>query len=142
MSKEKRRQIVSLALSVRARVDPEEVVEWLYTVWKTGRDPLSSDLQPTEGVIDLKTRKDCLEMLLNRGWGMPAQHVVVEADVRTAVMGEVPPVPVPSSLGDVRARRDALRNAGVKRRVIETTAFERAEIEAGSVNGDESEEDK
>lgn len=121
-----RRQCASLALSIRNRVDPEEIVTWLRELWLEGKDPLTQLPAP------LSLRVDALQILLNRGWGQAAQHVIIEADVRNTLTGNEG-VPAPAELNDVRARRQALRGAGVRQKVIEGTAVERKEMSVADV---------
>lgn len=136
LSREKRRQLMSLALDIRSAVPVEDIRTWLVTIWQTGKDPLTGD------AVDIKFRKECLEILLNRGWGQAAQHVVVEADVRSHVIEQDAQPEVQLTFEEIQARRRALRDLGIRARVIDASSFERKELPAECVTpaDDESEE--
>lgn len=134
LTKEKRKQIMSLALEIRSAISVKDIREWLETIWLTGKDPLTGD------AVDLKMRKECLQTLLDRGWGQAAQHVVVEADVRNHVMAEDEAPEVKLTFDEIQERRKALRSLGVKARVIEAVSFERKELPAECVTPDETPE--
>lgn len=65
---------VTLGMAVRQNVDPEEIVQFLMSVMR-GEDP---------SLVGIKTRDrvKAAEILANRGWGLPAQHVVVDGQLR------------------------------------------------------------
>lgn len=121
-----KRRTLSLAVAVRSQVSTQEIVDWLKKIWLEGKDPL------LEVPVPLRERMDALQILLNRGWGQAAQHVIIEADVRGSLIGN-DGVPAPTELDDVRARRQALRGAGVRQKVIEGTATERKEMSVSDV---------
>lgn len=121
-----KKRTLSLAVAVRSQVTTESIVEWLKKIWLEGKDPLCEEMVP------LSQRMDALQILLNRGWGQPAQHVIIEADVRNTLTG-AEGAPAPTQLEDVRARRQALRGAGVRQKVIEGTATERKEMDVADV---------
>lgn len=111
---------------MRSQVSTQEIVDWLKKIWLEGKDPL------LEGAVPLRERMDALQILLNRGWGQPAQHVIIEADVRNTLIGDQG-TQTPSELDDVRARRQTLRGAGVRPKVIEGTCIERKEMDVADV---------
>lgn len=104
ISKAKMHKIVSLAMCVRNEVRTIDVVNWLKEVWLYGREP------GTDRTVDMATRMLALNTLLNRGWGAPAQHVIIEGEIRNEVSA-AEPVEVPVQLDEIRARRQALRSA-------------------------------
>lgn len=117
-STNQRAHLRSLALTVRRMLDPEECVQWLVTLWRDGKDSLRAD-----EVVDLKVRLEALQTLLNRGWGLPAQHVIIEGEIRNELIVNQT-VELPQDLDEVRKRRDALRAAGVKKKVIDVAGKE------------------
>lgn len=112
-----KKRTLSLAVAVRSAVEPQVIVEWLQKVWLEGKDPL------VDTPVPLKERMDALQILLNRGWGQAAQHVIIEADVRSTLQG-IEQAVVPTTLEDVRAKRQALREAGARRKVIDAESTE------------------
>lgn len=113
---EMRRVQKSLAMSIRDGVHPDTIRDWLVSVWM-GRDPLTGE------AVDLKNRAAALQMLLDRGWGQAAQHVVIEGEIRNEVIQITPRDARPTySLDEINARRAALRAAGVVPKVIDVNA--------------------
>lgn len=115
---EQRKALRSLAMSIREGVHPDSVRDWLVEVWK-GRDPLTGE------AVDLKNRAAALQMLLDRGWGQAAQHVIVEGEIRNELVMSTPRSARPQlTLEQINQRRAALRELGVQAKVIEATAVE------------------
>jgi hypothetical protein len=77
----------SLALVIRENWPPEEIFRWLREV-TAGRDPdaePSPDGHVSQLPIDWQIRMRAAKMLLERALGQPAQHVVLEAELRAQV---------------------------------------------------------
>lgn len=72
-----------LAAAIRESVPAEAIVAWLVTVWQ-GRDPLTGEQ------VALADRREALKTLLERGYGTPAQHVVIDAQIQAALSRELP----------------------------------------------------
>jgi hypothetical protein len=67
-----------LAAMIREAVPPEQIIEWLVSVWQ-GRDPL------TGNATSMEERERALRLLLERGWGTAPQHLVLDAQVAALV---------------------------------------------------------
>ncbi len=117
----KKRMITNLAAQLRQECDVVDIASWLRSIWLDGKDPLTGDSIAT----DVKVRMEALRIILDRGWGQAAQHVIIEAQVQQLQTADV--IDLPPELGDVRARRQGLRSAGVKTRVLDVEALERNE---------------
>lgn len=111
------KRIVNLALDIRENVSAQQVREWLVKCWYEGQDPTTGDK------LNIEFRKSCLDTLLNRGWGQAAQHVVIEGLLKQELVVSQA-VELPSDIDEVRKRRDALRSAGVKKKVIDVAGKE------------------
>ncbi len=121
----------SLAMSIREGVHPDEIRDWLVTVWR-GKDPLTGE------AVDMKNRAAALQMLLDRGWGQAAQHVIVEGEIRTEQIADAPNAArVPMTLEQINARRAELRGMGVRAKVIDAEAHERDADESNDGEPDE-----
>lgn len=106
-NRETRKALKNLALSIREGCHPDEIRDWLIAVWK-GKDPLTGEK------VDLKNRAAALQMLLDRGWGQAAQHVIVEGELRTEMIANEPRKQrKPMSLEQINARRAELRALGI-----------------------------
>ncbi len=109
VSAEFRRQARSLASAIRTRNDPDAICAWLECI-RDGFDPASSDRVTV--VVDLKTRMDAQRMLLERGWGQPTQHAVIEGLIRSEQHDADTSAPrAPLTLAEINARREKLRLA-------------------------------
>lgn len=107
-----RRALKSLAMSIREGVAPDQIRDWLIQIWM-GRDPLTGE------AVSLKDRTAALQMLLDRGWGQAAQHVVIEGELRSEVIQVQPQNVRPDmTIEQVRARRAEIRSA-VRPRVLD-----------------------
>jgi hypothetical protein len=110
---EQRRALRSLAMSIREGVHPDQIRDWLVEIWR-GRDPLTGE------AVELKNRAAALQMLLDRGWGQAAQHVVIEGEIRNEVIQIAPKDARPAmTLEEINQRRRALREAGVVPKMID-----------------------
>ncbi len=115
---EQRRAMRSLAMSIREGVHPDAVRDWLVAVWQ-GRDPLTGE------AVGLKDRAAALQMLVDRGWGQAAQHVVVEGQIRNELVMGAPRAARPQlTLEQINERRTALRRLGVQPKMLEASAVE------------------
>lgn len=123
-----RHKYVTMALSIQNKTTADEMRDWMYSIWHDGVDPLTK-----EAVLDLRMRWEVHKEYCNRGWGQPAQMVVVQADVKAFLANSEEDTFAPVELDDVRARRQALRGAGVRPKIIEGTATERKEMDVADV---------
>lgn len=116
-SGETRKAAKSLAMSIRDGLHPDEVREWLLSVWR-GKDPLTGE------VVPLEARERALKLLLDRGWGQAAQMLVVEGQVTNEIIAAAPlATRTPMTLDEINARRAALR-AALPGAVIDATSTE------------------
>lgn len=114
-NKEIRKANKSLAMSIRDGLHPDEVRDWLLSVWR-GKDPLTGE------VVPLEARERALKILLDRGHGQAAQMLVVEGHVTSEQIAALPPPDrEPMTLEQINARRAALRAALPGGSVIDVT---------------------
>jgi hypothetical protein len=108
----------SLALYIRDGVDPAELRDRLLSMAR-GCDPVTNEKCT---VLD---QQRAIQMLFDRGWGQAAQHVVIEGEIRTELLGAANLIVKPNrTLEQIELRRRELLAAGVKRKIIEATAIE------------------
>ena len=130
-SREQRKALRSLAMSIREGVHPDKIRDWLIEVWQ-GRDPLTGE------AVDLKNRAAALQMLLDRGWGQAAQHVVIEGEIRNEVIQIAPQRARPNmTLEQINERRAQLRALGIKPKIIDAESQPTKQLEAGDDAVDE-----
>ena len=101
-----RRLRVSLASVVRERNDPNEICAWLECI-RDGYDP--ADPKRDVVTVDLKTRMEAQRMLLERGWGQPAQHTVIEGLIRSEQFVGTDTQRPKLTIAEINAKRQALR---------------------------------
>lgn len=118
VANETRRALKNLALSIREGLHPDDMRDWLLSVWR-GRDPLTGD------AVDLKTRMQAMQTLKEYGWGMAPQHVIIEAEIRAEMIAaEAPAGRKQLTLEEINARRAQLRAAGINPKVIDVQPVE------------------
>ncbi len=109
----------SLAMWIRDGVDPSELRDRLLMMAR-GRNPVDGTACT---VLD---QQRAMQMLFDRGWGQAAQHVIVEGEIRTELIGQGPQIVKPTAtLEQIRTRRAELLSAGVKPKIIDAESVER-----------------
>lgn len=112
----------SLALQIRDGVDPAELRDRLLTMAR-GRDPATGEAC---SVLD---QQRAMQMLFDRGWGQAAQHVLVEAEIKTELVGSSMQIVKPTmTLEEITQRRAELLALGVKRKMIDAESTVRPQL--------------
>lgn len=129
-TRETKRALKNLALSIREGVHPDEIRDWLVKVWR--------GIDPQTGVpVELKNRAAALQMLLDRGWGQAAQHVIVEGEIRTEMIASEPSKRKQMTLEEINARRAELRAARVQPAIIDAHSTEHKQLPSGDEDDSE-----
>lgn len=130
VSKSHRKELRSLALHIRECVNPAEIAERLLSMAR-GKDPATGE------VVSVLDQQRAMQMLLDRGWGQAAQHVIIEGEIRSEVIADGPRIERPKmSLEEINARRKALRELGVKPKIIDAESSELPALPAPSKHDD------
>ena len=71
-------------------VDPDDAWDAEHSVWERAREDdrvprVLADGRAILRTIDLATRRWAAQTLVERGWGQAAQHVIIEAEVRSQI---------------------------------------------------------
>lgn len=114
---EKRKANVSLAMHIRETVNFPRMIERL--------EQMALGVNPATGEpIDDKGQRDAMRMLLERGHGMAAQHVVLEGILKSEITINASPHER-MTLEQINARRAELALAKVKRLAIDVATTPR-----------------
>lgn len=114
---ERRRALRSLAMHLRENPLMDKLIANLWTMAVEGRNPITNE------PVDDKGQREAAKMILERAFGQPAQHVVLEGHVRNEVLAIAPRDDRPQlTLDEINERRRKLRDAGIKPKVIEAEA--------------------
>lgn len=121
----------SLALWIRDGVDPGELRDRLLTMAR-GRDPATGEACT---VLD---QQRAMQMLFDRGWGQAAQHVVIEGEIRTELVGTTMQIVKPTmTLEEITKRRADLLALGVQRKVIDAESTVKPQLPESDDEPDE-----